>query len=373
VTSSAVALVGASHTPPRAGVEDRSYEEMIFDAATAALADAGLAITDIDSVVLSTSDQVHGRVIESMVTTGAAGGVGRDVTTLASGGDHAFIYACLRLKAGQARRVLVAVASKESEGRNPSHADWLSAEPFLMRPLGISSVAAAGLQASAYAAQFGLDAERVAEVGRRRRAAWAQVHDPIDVDDPSRPAAWPLTRGDLPAPCDVACAAVLVAPDAVQPGQTPAWIDGIGWAEDRYQLGERDLTRFASLETAALMALGQGRTALDVDVVEVQEISTVASFAALESLGLAARGEGASRAEDDSPAVNPSGGNLPGNPGNAAGFLRLVAAAQQVRGRAGAAQVVPRPARAIGAAMHGFAGQGASVVVFAATEGAEVT
>jgi len=340
---------------------------MIFEAARGALADACLTIADVDSVVLSTSDQVNGRVIESMVTNGAAGGVGKDVTTLASGGDHAFIYACLRLMAGQAQRVLVAVASKESEGLNPAHADWLCAEPFLMRPLGISSVVAAGLQASAYAARFGLDAEQVAAVSERRKRDWALSQDPIETDDSSQPAAWPLTRGDLPTPCDAACAAILVAGGVVSPDQTAAWIAGIGWVEDRYELGDRDLTTFASLKAAAATALGENRRAQDVDVIEVQEISSVASFVALESLGLADSGQGAAGPREGSPVVNPSGGNLPANPGNAAGFMRLLSAAQQVRGRAGAAQLDPKPELAIGAAMHGFAGQGASVVLFAAT------
>ena len=80
---------------------------------------------------VSAADQVEGRVIESMVVNGAAGGVGRDVTTIASSGQDVFAYAYVSLLAGLAERVLVVVWSKESEGLDPAHADWLSAEPFL--------------------------------------------------------------------------------------------------------------------------------------------------------------------------------------------------------------------------------------------------
>lgn len=371
MTEESIALVGAYQMAPKRRVEDQSYEEMIFEATTGALADAGLTINDIDSVVLATTDQVHGRVIESMVTNGAAGGVGRDVTTLASGGDHAFIYACLRLKAGQSRRILIAVASKESEGVDPAHADLLTAEPFLLRPLGMNSIAAAGMPASAYAARYGIDTAAVDALKERRTQDWARAHEPLatsGTDDATQLAAWPLRRGDLPTGCDAACAAVLVIDDAISPGQTPAWIGGIGWIEDRYDLGERDLTRFASLEAATAMALGGQRSALDVDVIEVQEISSIASFAALESLGLAELGHGAGVADMASPVVNPSGGSLPANAGNAAGFMLFLAAAQQVRGLAGPAQVTPKPAMSLGAALHGFAGQGASVVWFASTQ-----
>jgi acetyl-CoA C-acetyltransferase len=174
---------------------------------------------------------------------------------------------------------------------------------------------------------------------------------------------WPLAVGDLPRAVDLACAAVLVVEDAVRPEDEPAWITGVGWSTDRYDLGGRDLSRFVALESAASQAAVAGLD-LGTTVFEVQEISTVGAFAAYESLGLCAPGEGAVVAAGHGPPVNPSGGNLPANPGNAAGLLRLVCAAQQVRGRAGTSQLDPRPHHGVGAALHGFAGQGAAVVVF---------
>lgn len=372
----AVAVVGAYHTPLRRDVVDRSLEEMIFEAARGALADAGLTIEDVDAVVLSTTDQVEGRVIESMVTTGAAGGVGRDVTTIASAGEHAFTYACLRLRAGHGRRALVVVWSKESESVDPLHADLLGAEPFLLRPLGMTSRVAAGLQASAYTARHGFDeaavtALRDARVEAARRSCDGAL-PAADEDSAAAPVAWPLTHGDLPRGCDVACAMVLATADAVGEDDVPAWVAGIGWITERYDLAERDLTRFEALEAAARMALGGEGSAAAADVVEVQEISSIGGFAACEALGLAQPGSGSRAAlgiQEQQPAVNPSGGNLPANPGNAAGVLRFAHAAQQVRGRAGAVQVQPQPRTAVGAALHGFAGQGAAVVAFAAEPG----
>ena len=370
MSPTAIAVVGAHHTPLRRQVVDLSLEEMIFEAARGALADAELTIQDVDAVMLSTTDQVEGRIIESMVTNGAAGGVGRDVTTLASAGEHAFIYAYLRLLAGQARRVLVVVWSKESESVDPAHADLLTAEPFLLRPVGMTSTAAAGLQASAYAARHGLDAPAVQRLRDVRAQAGQRAYGlPAEEAVAPRPVAWPLTEADLPHGCDAACAVVLAVEDAVTPEQVPAWVTGVGWVTERYDLGGRDLTRFEALEAAARMALGGDGSAAGVDLVEVQEISTVGSFAACEALGLAAPGTGAQVATGDSSRLNPSGGNLPASPGNAAGVLRFLAAAQQVRGRAGNVQLDPRPGTGVGAALHGFAGQGAAVVVFSAAKG----
>lgn len=367
MSDQSIAVVGVHHTPYRKTVETQSLEEMAFAAARGALADAGLTIADIDAVVLSTTDQVEGRVIESMVVNGAAGGVSRDVTTIASSGEHAFAYACLSLLAGQAERVLVVVWSKQSEGLDPSHADWLGAEPFLLRRLGMTSVAAAGLQASAYNARYGFDEAAVRSLRDVRQAAAAAAGNLVDTDATGRVVAWPLTDLDLPRSCDMACAAVLTTSGHVTPDQQPAWIRGIGWATGSYDLGDRDLTTFESLATAARMALGPDRLATDIDVAEIQEISTVGAFAAAEAVGLAPPGGGPDAAL--AAAINPSGGNLFADPGNASGFLRFLQAAQQVRGTAGPAQVAPQPRTALAAALHGFAGQGAAVITFAVHPG----
>lgn len=362
-----VALVGGYHTTVARRVNDRSLEEMVFEAARGALADAGLGIEDIDGIVLTTSDQASGRVIESMVINGAAGGVGRDVTTLASAGEHALVYAHLRLLAQQGRRLLVVAWSKESESLDPQHAQRVAAEPFLLRPLGMDLSVAAGLQASAYAARHGIDADAVSALRDQRWQAASTAHGEAVAQTSAASGdyvAWPLTSADLPQVVDVACAAVLAVEDAVTPTQDPAWITGVGWSTDRYNLGERDLSRFEALASAANQAFA-GRPTPEGAVFEVQEISSVGAFAAYEALGLSPAGQGAD-VVGGGVSVNPSGGNLPVNPGNAAGFLRLLNAAQQVRGRAGAAQVEPRPRQGVGATLHGFAGQGAAVMVFAA-------
>jgi acetyl-CoA C-acetyltransferase len=366
LSTDSIAVVGIHHTPYQKAVETQSLEEMVFAATRGALADAGVTIHDIDAVVLSTTDQVEGRVIESMVVNGAAGGVGRDVTTVASSGEHAFAYAYLSLLAGQADYVLVAVWSKESEGLNPAHADWLGAEPFLLRRLGLTSVVAAGLQASAYAARYGLDEPAVRSLRNARVAAATTAGAVVETDATGRMVAWPLTDLDLPRGCDMACAAVLTTAGHVRPGQKPAWIRGIGWATECYDLSGRDLSGFESLAASARMALGTDVLATDIDVLEIQEISTVGAFGAAEAIGLAPPGGGARAAL--SATVNPSGGNLFADPGNASGFLRILQAAQQIRGAAGAAQVHPRPRTALAAAVHGFAGQGATVVSFTADQ-----
>lgn len=350
-----VAVIGAYQTPLRAAVLDQSLEEMIFSAVRGALEDAGLSLEDIDSVVVATSDQVEGRVIESMVTAGAAGAVGKDLTTLASAGEHAFLYAYMKILARQARRILVVNWSKASEGVCPEHAELVSAEPYFLRPTGMNLSIAAGLQAGAYLARHPVDEGLVRRLRGLRYADFSKSTGEALSPKDGGPLVGPLGAGDLPRSCDVACAMILADEQRVEDRHAPAWIDAAAWVTESYDLGLRDLSRFEALEKVARKAL-RGRKP---DVVEVQEISTIGALAAVEALGLCAAGEGARVAEQ----VNPSGGNLPANPGNAAGFLRFHQAAQQIRNRAGPVQV-PHPKLAVGATLHGFAGQGAAVVVF---------
>lgn len=360
-----VAVLGAYHTPIRGEVQDLKLEEMILEASRGALADADITIDDVDAIVIATADQAHGRVIESMVTAGAAGAVGRDLTTVASAGEHALVYAYLRILAGQGTRVLSICWGKPSEANDPRQVELVGAEPFLLRPLGMSSHVAAGLQASAYAARFGVTDDWVESVREARTQAAMLAHG-ISAefsDEADEIVAWPLTAADLPRTCDVAAAAVLVAGEEVPLNHPAAWISGVGWASSRYDLGSRDLSQFSSLHTAAERAWGESNKRT-VEVVEVQEISTIGGFAACEAIGLADPGKGPTVATGSTPQINPSGGNLPANPGNAAGYMRLLAAAQQVRGLAGATQIKPLPHSALGATLHGYAGQGAVVVRF---------
>lgn len=361
--SPGTAIIGAHQTRAVAAEQERSLEEMIFEASRSALEDADLTIDEIDAVVLSTSDQQHGRVIESMVTNGAAGGVGRDVTTVASGGEHSLVYAHLRLLARQGRRVLVVTWGKASESVDLQHAQRISAEPFLLRPYGMDQRIAACLQASAYVMRYGLD-DRAVDHVRRRRIEAARRRGWTTTSETGGMVGWPLCENDLPHSVDIAGAAVVATEDAVTSEHEAAWIRGIGWATDRYELGDRDLSRFEAMQRAAAHALG-GVSLQRIDAAEVQEISIVGGFAALEALGLSDVGQGASMASE--PWVNPSGGSLWADAGNASGFLRLLDAAQQARGRAGSVQVERTGGAVLGATLHGFAGQGSTVVAFASS------
>lgn len=307
--------------------EDRSLEEMIFEASREALASAGLDRADLDGVVLSGNDQIDGRVISCMPSAGPAGGVGLDVTMIASSGEHALVYGYLRLLSGQGSTVLVVGWSKPSESVHPEHAELVSAEPYLLRVIGMNDTLAAALQAS----------------------KWADSAGAVE----GVPVSWPLTRQDLPARCDAVFAAVLAVDGSFPEGRELAWIRGAGWSTDRYELGARDLAEQTSLEQAVahLARSGNAPGADRWDATEIAAPSEPAVRAVTAALGLA---DGASVNASGSLAQSPS-------PAHVAGLARLLAAAGAVGGDNGSGQPVRLAA---GVGLNGFAGQGATVMVF---------
>lgn len=325
-----VAITG-THVSEPGTVLDRSLEEMIFDAAERTVADAGITLADVDAVVTSATDQVDGRIISIMVTAGAAAGVERDLTLVASIGEHALVYGYLRLLAGQGRNVLVLSWGKPSESVAPEHAELVAAEPFVLRPTGMNDSLAAALQASVLAARDGAPDSGAADAF----------------------VGWPLRRSDLPTRGDAVCGALLTVGEDVDPDAAVAWLEGVGWATGRYELGDRDLLGLPALRAAAerafRMAGDGGCDVSSVGVVELQCPSRQLVGTALDALALSGEARASAR-------VNPTWGFDSGYPAHAAGLARMIAAARQ-------ANETGQPA--VGASLYGFAGQGATVALFA--------
>lgn len=300
--------------------DDRSLEEMIFSVAEEALSAAGLRASTVGGVVLYGNDQMNGRVISCMVGVGPAGGVDRDVTMIASSGEHAFIYAYLRLLAAQDRNVLLVGWGKPSEGVSPEHAQLVSAEPYLLRRVGMNDTIAAALQAS-----------------RTTTTAAA-----------GRITAWPLTAEDLPADNDVVYASVLAAEGGFTPGTELAWVLGAGWAMDGYDMGARDVAGMPALDAALQQIERHGVPgAARWDIVEIAAPSEVATRAVVTKLGL----------RDDA-RVNMAGGVAEFmSASSTSGLGRFIAAVDALGSE-------PAGSISAGIGLQGFAGQGAAVVVF---------
>jgi acetyl-CoA C-acetyltransferase len=373
-----VAIVGVGQTSYVSQKPDQILDEIIFEAASKALADAGLTREQVDCVTIAAGDQIDGRPISSMLEACPAGAYLKDEIKATEEGSYAAILASLRILSGVFDTALVVSWSKCSE-TFVTQVTGYSAEPFFNRACSLNYITAEAMQLSRYREKYGLPEKAAAKVVVKNRKnalknPLACYRKPVYQEEVlgSRVISWPIREMHVAPLCDGACAMVLAsARKAKEMTDKPVWIKGMGWATETYYLGERDLTRMTSLEKAARKAYslaGIGNPLETLDVAEISDTFSYRELMAYEALGLCEEGkaeslieEGITDMEGKLP-VNPSGGALSGNPFFAGGLVRLAEAALQVRGDAGSHQVgIVDTALAHGS--YGFCGQGNSVFV----------
>jgi acetyl-CoA C-acetyltransferase len=369
-----VAVVGVRQVGYAPAIPDRTLEELIFEAASGALADAQVAWPELAAVVIGASDLVDGRVISSMVTAGPAGGYMKDLLAVASSAEHAFVLAWLRLAAGAGETALVAGWSKGSEAP-VAQVEQLSLDPFYRRHLGLDGLVAAALEAGAYRDRYAVPEEAAARVVVKNRASGArnphaERRQPVTIDEvlTSPVLAWPLRALETPPSSDGACALVLAREARARALRRPAaWVRGVGWASESYWREPAEVVEARALTTAAARAYraaGVADPRREIAVAEVYDVTPYHELMACEGLGFCGPGEGGRLAADAGGgiAVNPSGGLLCANPAFAAGLVRVAEASLQVTGRAGDRQVAGAR-RAVAHGASGLGGQAHTVVV----------
>lgn len=352
---SKVAVIGISQTKYEGAKKEQNLADMIFETASGALADAGLKIGDIDSVVLAAHDLMDGRSITTMLTAPPAGAHLKDEVRVADDGAFAVALAWLRLLSGEFTTSLVVSWSKLSEG-DFDVITSLNFEPVFYRPFGFNQVTSNALQAMSYMSRYGITEAQAAKVVVKNRQnglsnPLAQIQKSVTENDvlESELLAWPLKKLDLPPRSDGACAIVLTTEEkAIKQKGSCAWIRGVGWANDTYYLGDKSLWELPSLAVAAQKAYkmaGIQKPLAQLDVAEVHDISSFHELMEYEGLGFCKPGEGGQLIDRGVTSmkgklpVNPSGGALCSHPYTAIGLIRVAEAALQVMNKAGGHQV----------------------------------
>lgn len=375
-----VAIVAVAQTPYLSAHMEWSLEELIFRTVHGLPEKVGLGIEDVDSVVISSSDQVDGRPISIMVTSGPVGAYGKDLLNAPSSGEHALAMAYLRVASGIFDTSLVVGWNKCSEPKDMSNIQNLTADYTYDRELGLNDTISLALQAGAYLDKHGVPEEAAARIavknrgnGVRNPLAHLRENIALDVAMEAPYVAWPLRQSYLPPESDGVCALLIAAEDKARDlvPDGPAWITGLAWASDIYWLGDRSLASMDALRTAARQAYamsGISRPTDELDVIEIQDVTAYHELMAYEALGLCASGEahhlvleGQTELHGKTP-VNPSGGVLSANPYFATGLVRTAEVALQVMGQAGDRQV-PGVRTGLAAAHSGFACQSGSVFI----------
>ncbi len=348
------AIVGVAQTKYERRKKGQIFADMVFDVTREALDDAGLSLDDIDSVVTVSNDFFDGRTISGMSVGDASGGQDKNISTVSGDGAFGAFYGLMRVLSGYQATIVVA-HYKGSEGDVKITTNGMF-DPVFHRHLGIEAISAAALQANAYMHRYGIREEDFAEVsvknhGNAKNNPYAQLPLDITVADvmKSRKIAEPLKLLDC-GPVSDGAAAVIIANEkiAARTKKKPVWIRGVAHCCEDYLLGDRDLARPVALSEAAKKAYAMAgiRKPLDeIDVAEVLEPYSYMEPLWLEGLGFCASGEGGKQigrgitTMGGKLPVNPSGGALSSNPILVGGLARLIEAALQVRGEAGARQV----------------------------------
>lgn len=332
-----VAVVGFAQAPIVARDEHNTAQEMLYPQVRRALAECGVERDDIDYQIAGSSDYLDGRPFGFVAALDVMGSwPPRQDLHLEMDAIFGAYYAWLRMQAGDCDTAIVCGYGKTSEGE-PVRLANLQLDPYYQAPIGLDLISTSALQASAFMNRARVSDRDLAEVVARSRAAGArnpetQLRSPASADELAATpwAVAPLRQGYLSPYGESAVCLILAAEGKAEKlCDRPAWIQGIDQRAELQSLGARDISRSAGAELATQRALAMAglASARDVDVVEMTCATPAEDLILREAIGLD-RGS-------DSPAVNPSGGPLCGNPLMMTGLIRLGEVFRQIAGKAG--------------------------------------
>ena len=360
-----VAIIGVGQTAFVRGYPG-SIRELAFDGFKDCMADAQIAVKDIDASVVCSAPEYDKQRSPSGVFAEYLGLNPQPtfyVESLCSSSTTGLKLAYSLIKSGLHDIVAVfgfqkmsEISSAESQERMGRGTDVQWESPF-----GTMMPAYYAMFAGAYMEKYGATLEDLALV-RVKASTYGQINDRAvyrkavtldmfsDPENPmSGPVSSPLRVGDCCANADGGSCLILASEEkAKELGKKPVWILGLGSASAPVNMAGRDV--FTALNAAELAA-GQaykmaGITPKDVDVAEVHDCFTIAEMLAYEALGFAKPGEardlvrGKETYKEGSIPVNVDGGLLSkGHPIGATGGSQVRTIVQQLRGEAGDIQV----------------------------------
>lgn len=365
-----IGIIGWSQTDFSERRDDVSRNDLIYEASRKALEHAGLGIDQVDSVISASCDTIDGISISNAFAADEMGAYMKEESKVEEDGAYALMYAYYRLLTGFWKTALVVSHGKISDSGAPFYANMMC-DPFVLRPLGLEVHSSAALQCRAYAERYGVEEKDIAAVAVKNRRNGAmnettQLRSAVSLDEVlgSPLIASPIHKLEAPPVTDGATAVVLAVEDfAGTAGKRAAWIEGIGFAQDQYYPGYKDLSGSKSAELAGQMAYreaGVNDPRKELNMAEISEGYAFYELLLCEALGLCAPGEAKKMLadgvtdRDGAFPVNVSGGGLCANPMMSAGLLRVIECCKQLTGEAGKHQLNSKPRRALAHASSGL-------------------
>ena len=335
-----------------------SEMEVLAQAARAAVADAGLKMSDIDGLctasVLSTMWPMP--VTEYL-------GINPRYTNGTMVGGSSFVAhllpAMMALEAGQCNAVLVCYGSTQrtstfGRAEIAKARRAMDPQPFENPYEPMQPLSAYALAAKRHMHQYGTTRRQLAEVAVAARQ-WAQknpeafMRDPLSIDDvlKARMVSDPLSVRDSCLVTDGGGAFVLVRSDRAKTlPKKPVYVLGNATANWNRQISSmHDLTVTAATQSGREAYAMAGLGPKDMDVLALYDAFTINTILFLEDLGFCAKGEGGAFVEGGRIApggalpVNTNGGGLSCVHPGMYGIFTLIESVRQLRGEAGERQV----------------------------------
>jgi acetyl-CoA acetyltransferase len=347
-----VATYGCGESPGHTDME------LLAEAARRAVADAGLAMKDIDGLCTASASATMWAmpVIEYLGLRPTY----IDSTMLGGSSFIAHLLPAMQaLASGQCNAVLVCYGSAQRTatfGRREVVASrrYLDPQPYETPYEPMQPLSAYALAASRHMHEFGTTRRDLAEVAVAARA-WARLNpeafmrDPLSIDDVlgARMVCDPLTVRDSCLVTDGAGAFVLVRADRARDlPREPVHVLGTATAVWNRQISSmHDLTTTAARDSGRAAFAMAGLAPSDIDVVQLYDAFTINVLLFLEDLGFCAKGEGGAFVRGGAIApggrlpVNTNGGGLSCVHPGMYGIFALIEAVRQLRGEGGDRQV----------------------------------
>lgn len=332
--------------------------ELLARSARAAVADAGLKMSDIDGLCTASA----AATMWAMPVIEHLGINPRYVDSTMIGGSSFIAHllpAMMALQSGACNAVLVCYGSAQRTatfGRREVVASrrFLDPQPYEMPYEPMLPLSAYALAASRHMHQYGTTRRDLAEVAVAARA-WARLNpeafmrDPLSIEDvlAARMVSDPLSVRDCCLVTDGGGAYVLVRADRARDlPNKPVYVLGNATAIWNRQVSSMpDLTVTAASQSGREAFAMAGLKPSDMHMAQVYDAFTINTILFLEDLGFCAKGEGGAFVRDGGIApggrlpVNTNGGGLSCVHPGMYGIFALIEAVRQLRGQAGERQV----------------------------------
>ena len=330
----------------------RSAIELLGEASIAAIADAGLKLSDIDGICAATSTHAF-----PTLTVAEYLGINPTFFEGTNIGGSSFemhlLQAALALEAGICNAVLVCYGSNQRTAGGKlvsmSEPQWHEV-PYKPR----HPITGYALATARHMHEYGTTREMLADIAVAARA-WANLNPsafakgPLTREDvlKARMVSDPLTTLDCCLVTDGGAACVMVRADRAKDlKQKPAYVLGVGGAHSHRSIAQAaSLTRTVAADSGPRAFAMAGLEPSDCDLVMLYDAFTITTLLVLEDLGFCPKGEGGrfvqggTIAPGGKLAVNTSGGGLSCVHPGMYGLFLIVEAVTQLRGHAGARQL----------------------------------